>query len=161
MSVTIQPATLRDTSYVMANLRPMDDLEVRCQLPDGTKMHEAAYGLLMAGDAFVALVGEQPAVVFGTNQMTPGCHGVWALGTRHAWRAIPKVTQFMTGPYADELLDRGVWSLEARSHADHVEAHRWLHSTGAVRVDPCFPYGKNGELFYVFRWTRDSFLRRT
>lgn len=159
--IQIVPATLRDVSFVLANLRPMDDIELRCQLPDGTKMHDVAYGLLMAGDAFAALDDGQPIAVFGTNFMTPGCRGVWALGTRRARRAIPTVTRFMTGEYADELKAAGVHTLEARSHAAHEAAHRWMHSTGAVRVDPCFPYGKNGEPFYVFRWTRDAFLRRT
>jgi len=161
MSVTIQPATLRDVSFVLANLRPMDDIELRCQLPDGVKMHEVAYGLLMASDAFAALEDDQPIAVFGTNFMTPACRGVWALGTRRARRAIPAITRFMTGEYAAQLIAAGVLSLEARSHADHAAAHRWMHSTGAVRVDPCFPYGKNGEPFVVFRWTRDAFLRRT
>lgn len=160
-SIRIATATLRDVSFVLANLRPMDDIELRCQLPDGARMHEVAYGLLMAGDAFAALDDGQPIAVFGTNFMTPACRGVWALGTPRAKRAIPEVTRFMTGEYADALKAAGVLSLEARSHVGHEAAHRWMHSTGAVRVDPCFPYGKNGELFYVFRWTRDAFLRRT
>lgn len=158
--IRVAPATLRDVSFVLANLRPMDDAELRCQLPDGTRMHDVAYGLLMAGDAFVALDGDQPAMVFGTNFMTPAARGVWALGTKRARRAIPAITRFFTGPYADQLLAAGVLMLEARSHADHAEAHRWMHSTGAVRVDPCFPYGKDGELFCVFRWTTDTFVRR-
>jgi len=155
--ILIRPATLRDISYVTANLAPADKREVMCQVPDGSKTYELAHALLYSGDAFCAFVGDLPVAAFGTSPITVACYSVWMLGTKHARRVVPAITRELTGGHALDLLDRGVQSLEARSIVGHDEAHRWMIRCGAVRVDPAYPFGKNGELFYTFRWTRDSF----
>lgn len=151
--VRVQPAMLRDASYVMANLRPADEAEVMCQVPDGTKKHEIAWALLIAGDAFVASIDDQPVAVFGTSGLNVACCSAWALGTRRTKRVVPAMTRFLREVHGPDLIGRGFRTMEARSHVEHLEAHRWMAATGAVRVDPPFEYGKNGELFVIYRWT--------
>lgn len=155
--ITIQPATLRDISYVTANLAPDDRREVMCQVPDGSKTYELAYALLHSGDAFCALIDDLPVAAFGTSPITVACYSVWMVGTKHARRAVPAITRHMMNDHGQVILDRGAQSMEARSIAGHHRAHRWMVRCGAVRVDPPYPFGKNGEMFYTFRWTRDSF----
>lgn len=155
--ITIRDATLRDVSYVTANLATADRREVMCQVPDGTKTHELAYALLHSGDAFCAFMDDLPVAAFGTSPITVSCCSIWMLGTMHARRAVPAITRHMMDVHGEVILDRGTVSMEARSIVDHHEAHRWMVRCGAVRVDPAYPFGKNGEMFYTFRWTRESF----
>lgn len=155
--IEIRPATLRDVSYVTANLAPADRLEVMCQVPDGTKTYELAHALLYSGDVFCAHIDDRPVAAFGTSPITIACYSVWMLGTKHVKRAVPAITRMLMGEHALDLLGRGVQSLEARSIENHREAHRWMVRCGAVRAYPSYPFGKNGEMFYTFRWTRASF----
>lgn len=155
---SVHPSTLRDASFVMANLRPRDRAEIMCQVPEGTKTHELAYGLNLSPEAWtIHLEDRQPIALFGENHMTPACVIVWAMGTRHMWRAIPLLTQFMRDDVVPRLIAQGYCTMEARSHVLHLQAHRWMHSTGAVQADQPYEYGRNGEKFITFRWTADAF----
>jgi hypothetical protein len=154
--VDIRPATLRDASWVTANLRPLDHREAFCQLREGVKTHELAYFLVHGGDAFVADYIGTPAMVFGTMPINVCCLSVWALGTRHAWRVATAVSTWLRDTYLPEKAEQGFTSMEARSLVDHAVAHRWMESTGAVRATTPFVFGKGGEEFILFRWTVDK-----
>lgn len=153
MTVEIRPGCLRDVSYVMANLRKEDREEAYCQLPDGVQNWQLAHMMLMAGDCFVAFENDQPVMAFGTSPMTGVLVSVWALGTDRASRVIPAVTDYLATVHVPDLIERGFLYMEARSIVTHKTAHRWMEMTGAKRLGPAHTYGKNGELFYLFRWT--------
>lgn len=150
--VTIQPAYLRDASFVVANMRPMDEEEILCQVPEGTKRHELAYSLLMAGQNFTASFDEVPAMFFGTQAVNAAIVSVWAIGTRLTPRVLPSVTRFLLSTHIPALLKAGFLGMEAHSLATHEESHRWMLSTGALAYGPPFVYGRNRELFLTFRW---------
>ena len=155
--VSIEAATIRDASYIMANLRPLDLREVRCQIPDSVTMVEMSYAMLHSGDSFIASYRGKPVVFFGTSAMNVACAMVWAVGTKNAPRVIPAVTRFMIHEHIPNLIDRGFLTLEARSYFEHVEAHRWMLSAGAHKSGAPFYYGKDRELFQLFRWTIEEF----
>lgn len=155
--VDIRPAILRDASWITANLRPLDRLEAFCQLPPGTKTSALAWFLVMGhGDAFIAYLRDEPAMVFGIAPINAVCLSVWALGTRRAPRVAPSISRWLR----DELLPgkaaEGYTSMEARSLVEHHAAHRWMLSTGAVQHGPPFVFGRGGEEFILFRWTVDA-----
>lgn len=155
--IEITDATLRDASFVIANLRPLDELELMCQLPDDVKRHEVAYALLHSGDCFVAKLDGQPVAIFGSSLVNQACLSLWALGTKRMRRVAPAITRFMFAKHIPDRADQGFRIAEARSIETHREAHRWMTATGAVRVDPPFEYGKNGEMFVLYRWTKAAF----
>lgn len=155
--IEIAPATLRDASYVMACMRPQDREEVLCQVPDNTVMHEMAYHLLMGSDAYCASYNGQPAMFFGTSQINVACLSVWALGTRHMVRVTPAVTRFMVDELMPRKMAEGYRTMEARSLMTHFQAHKWIIDTGGRASGEPFEYGKDGEKFLLFRWTKDSF----
>lgn len=155
--VTIEPATLRDASYVMANLRPLDVEEVMCQVPEGTKRHEIAYSLLMGGDTFAALIGDQPVAIFGTAPLNAACVSVWALGLPTVWRVVPAINRFLVDEHLPRLLDLGYRTMEARSLSNHHQAHRWITALGGVQHGGPFEFGRDRETFLLFRWTSDVF----
>lgn len=154
-TIAIVPATLRDTSYVMAHMRPADEKEVLCQFPETTKRHELAYMLLHSLECWVATIDDQPVAVFGVSHMTVACVSVWAIGTKRMWRVIPRLTRFVQNNMVPRLQEVGYRTMEARSHVDHHQAHRWMASTGATQVDQPYIFGRGGEKFVTFRWTYD------
>lgn len=151
--ITIKPACIRDASFVMANMRPLDKLEVMCQVPETAKIHELAHWLVMGSDAFVAYVDDRPSMVFGTSPINAVCLSVWAVGTKRTRRCVPAVTRFMIGQHIPARIAEGFRSMEARSLVEHHEAHRWMTATGAVVHGPDFAYGRDDEMFRLFRWT--------
>lgn len=168
MGISIAPATLRDATYIIANLRPADRHEAFCQLPEGIDDTRVAYFLLMNGEAFAARwtdrEGRQwPCVFFGVQPMNAVALAVWALGTKHARRAIPAVTRFMGRTLLPQKIAQGYRIMEARSIDSHHEAHQWMEATGARRVGEPFVYGRDGELFHLYRWKaedHEAYLQR-
>lgn len=153
MTVAIKPAVFRDASYITANLRPIDQLEAFCQLPDKATTIELAWWLLHSGDAFIAYLDEQPVFFFGTSPMTTSCYSVWGLGTAKTTRVIPAVTRYLMTTHIEKRIAEGARTMEARSLLDHHEAHGWMRGVGAEQLGEPFEYGKAGELFVLFRFT--------
>lgn len=151
----IRPAVLRDASWLMANLRPLDRIEAFCQLEDGFKTHELAGYALSYGATFIAYDRGQPAMIFGTAPINICCLSVWALGTKHAWRVAKQVSDWLRDVHIPDRMAEGYTSMEARSLVDHAQAHSWIEATGGVPHGPPFEFGKGGEKFQLFRWTAD------
>lgn len=150
--IEIRQACYRDACFVVAHMRPRDEEEIMCQVADGTKRHELAYGLLMSGLAFTAHENDVPVAFFGFNAVNVACLNAWAVGTKRMHRAIPEVTRFLIRDVLPGQVEAGIRSMEARTHVNHKAAHRWLEGTGAVVSGPPFVYGKNGEKFLMYRW---------
>jgi len=152
--VRIEPANLRDCTYIGANLRPEDRREVMCQVPEGM------YGSTVLGSMLEALSPEwtriasvdgQPAVLFGFQFVTAPVWQSFALGTSRPPRAIPAITRWCWDQ-EQRLIDAGVRRVEARSIEGHVTAHRWLERLGCQRVCDLPDSGRNGELFHLYAW---------
>lgn len=152
--IEIVDAVLRDASFVCANLRPRDRHEAFCQLPEGATSLQLAEWLLASPTALVARVNGQPVMFFGLAPVNAVAYSAFALGTRDAWRAIPAVTAKLNDEVIPFLIDnQGLRIVEARSWVAHTEAHRWMLGMGAKQVGTAFPYGRDGSMFYLFRWT--------
>lgn len=158
-AVLIRQACLRDVSYVFANLRPIDAEEAFCQVSDTLKPYELAWWSIQQGESWVAYLHDQPAMAYGWAPMNVAAVSVWALGTPKANRVVPAVTRHMILDVAPALIERGYLTMEARSIVKHRDAHRWMVSTGAVEDGTPFPYGKGGEMFKLFRWTKPTYER--
>jgi hypothetical protein len=154
MAIDFVEPTLRDVTYIGANLRPEDHREVMCQVPAGafgsTALAAMSDGML-SGWSWVVRVDNQPVAVFGFHPLTVPVWQAFALGTRRMTRAIPAITRWC---WAQEqrLLDAGVRRLEARTIEGHDTAHRWLERLGCSRVCELPDHGRDGELFYLYAW---------
>ncbi|MBW8640488.1 hypothetical protein K1W69_25070 [Hoeflea sp. WL0058] len=153
-AVAIVPATLRDVSYIVANLRPDDRSEIRCQVPPDAKPAAIAASGLAAGEAFVVLRGGQPSGAFGFAPISEGVLSAWAYGACGFERCIPAVTRFVFRELVDAWNAGGIRRIEARSIDSHTAAHRWLEATGARRRCALEQWGRNGERFLLYEWVR-------
>lgn len=159
MALTLQPATLKDASYVMANLNKHDAAEVDCQVAPGTPRHEMGYGLLMAGDNFAVREDGQPIAFFGTMPISCCYLQVWALGTKRMWAATAEISKFMRHEHLPERIEQGFIGMEARSWVGHPTAHKWISRMGGRAHGPPFEFGRNREKFLLFRWTPNEIER--
>lgn len=151
--ITIEPANLRDASFVTANLRPADRAEVFCQLPDDYRTDTLAMWSMQAGEAYVAYAKGQPVTFFGTAPMTVCCFSVWAMGTRRFGKAAPAVGRFILEQLVPRRIEQGFTNAEARSMVGNDKAWSWIKTLGGLPASAPFLYGKGGEHFVLFRWT--------
>ncbi len=153
MSVTIKPAVLRDASWITANLRESDRHEAFCQLTDDVNTVILANWLLYSSDAFIAYLNNEPVFLFGTSPITACCYSVWGLGTKDTRKVAPAATRYFMQVHMEKRIREGCRTMEARSLATHTQAHNMMRAVGAVQLGEPFEYGKDGELFVLFRFT--------
>lgn len=154
MAIEILEPTLRDLTYIGANLRPEDYRETMCQLPEGMLGSSALAGVyqgMTPGWNWVASLNGQPIAAFGFQPVTTPVWQAWALGTRRMTRAIPAITRWCLDQ-EQRLIDAGVRRVEARTIEGHDQAHRWLERLGCARVCELPDHGRDGELFYLYAW---------
>jgi hypothetical protein len=156
MPARVIGANFRDLSYITANMRQEDKAESTAVLGPLHYMDIAAIHL--RDRAYVVEVDGNPEAAFGACRIA-GDHlwAAWSFGTKRISRAIPIITRFCRDVMVPDLLATDAQRVEARALASHFTAHRWLSAMGAsLRCElPCF--GRGGETFLLYEWTRDVF----
>ncbi|RUV02922.1 hypothetical protein EOA79_16920, partial [Mesorhizobium sp. M1A.F.Ca.IN.020.03.2.1] len=142
MPTRIVPATLRDLSYIAANLRPEDRAEIDCQLDHWSPALLALTAL--QGFAYVAELDGNPEAGFGAAEQRSGLWIAWSWGTRRMKRCVPEITRFFHAVLGTRVAAKGAWRVEARALAENELALRWLDRLGATQRCRLPGYGRNG-----------------
>lgn len=153
MPARIKGGTLRDLSYIAANLRPEDKAEIDCQIPGWSPASLALSA--MQGFAYTVELDGNPEAAFGASEERQGLWHVWSWGTRRMWRCVPRITRFTFEVIGPDVRNAGAWRVEARPLAANELAVRWLRRLGAEQRCELPGYGTNGEDFLLFDWTRE------
>lgn len=163
MNVTIRPATLRDMTFITANIRPQDRQEIEATAAVNN-MTEAAFVSFHGSDGWCwcAWLNDQPVGAFGVsgwgNYYQPHLRHGWAYGTRQFKRAVPAISRFMMGTMVPLLLGEGITRIEVRSLEGHDLAHKWLAGL-KCRHEAVMPnYGVHGETFHLWAWVKEDFV---
>lgn len=161
MTVRIVGATLRDLSYVAANLRPDDYAEVNAQFDAWSPALIAA--LALRDHAYIAMLDANPEAAFGAGRAgTHSGHWIaWSYGTARMRRCVPLVTAFVREVIVPAIYEAGGQRVEARALASNTMARRWLKRLGAVEDCTLKSYGRNGEDFLLFSWARADHMNTT
>lgn len=144
-------------TWCAAHMNEADKAEIMCQLPK--TMSCAAAGELMFkiapdGWKWEVTYRSEPVAVFGFSPINAACWSVWSYGTRRMWRAVPAMSKHFLAQ-KERLLDFGVRRLEARSLIQHRRAFMWLTHMGGKRVCNLPQFGRDGETFVLWEWTKD------
>lgn len=152
--ITLAAPTLRDVTFICANIRSEDWREIACQLPEGMAPIDAALISIASGLSWVARLDGQPVAVFGASPQTPAGNvlALWAWGTKQMRRAAPAITRFVRDEMAPAWVAEGKTRVEARSIVGHDEAHRWLTNIGFL-AEPLPQWGRGSEDFILFSMT--------
>lgn len=153
MSIHILDASVRDATWIAANMRAIDRAEIMCQVPDELQMHTLVLAMLSPGGGYIAYEDERPVMVFGTTPFTVNAMVAWGFGTDHTPRVIPTVSRFLIKRHIPARIEQGFTIMEARSIATHGEAHRWFETLGGEKHGEAYEFGKGGEYFVSYRWT--------
>lgn len=162
MRVEIRPGTLRDITYVAANLRKWDTKEIfaSAALESPTQVGLLSYyGSL--GWCWTAWLDGQPHAAFGVARMSdlqPHLRSAWAWGTDRFKRCAPAITRFSMKEWPSRLIGEGVTRVEIRSLKGHDIAHKWLSAIRARREGEMTNYGVNGETFELWAWLKEDWL---
>ena len=159
MSIEIRPGTLRDVSFIAANMRDEDWREIHASGPMDDRAEAGIMCHIASEFSWTAWIKDDPVCAFGFARS--GLPWVWsgfAFGTEKARRAIPSITRFGRTEAARLLLEAGARRVEVRSVVDHDLSHKWLEGLGATRECEMKEYGRNGETFVLYSWTRETWL---
>lgn len=155
MRTRIVGATIRDLSYVAANMRPEDRAEVEAQFDDWSPAGLAA--LSLRDHAYCVEMDGNPEAAFGAGRV--GHRNLWLAWswmTPRGWRCVPRISDFVRRVMIPDIYASGGQRVEARALEANQSARRWLKRLGAVErcALPC--YGRSGETFVLYDWTRDD-----
>lgn len=158
-SVTIEPATLRDLTFIAANLRMEDVEEVQAFIGPFDPVDLAFRAFYGSGpeNAFVARLDGVPCAALGAAPGgSPQAHvwQAWCWGSPRLPRAVPAITRWMRDVGRPLYEARGCVRMECRSLATHRLSGRWLPKTGATLEGRLRRYGHAGEDFLLWSWLR-------
>lgn len=157
--VEIRPGTLRDISFVAANLREQDRKEIFATARLESTVQVAALSYY-GSHCWTAWIDDQPHAAFGvsdTSPLTPHLRSAWAWGTKRFKRCVPAITRFVLKEWPPLLFDDGAVRMEVRSLQGHDLAHKWLKALGARHEATMPGYGVNGETFELWAFLREDF----
>lgn len=105
---------------------------------------------------------ERPIALMGASARWPGMWCPFLLATDEFGRIGLSLTKWVVRVMIPTLDRVGARRLEAVSMADHHTAHRWMQHFGMSPEARLRQYGRNGEDFILFGWSRgDPYRRRT
>lgn len=152
--VAIKPATLRDVTFVAANMRDQDWREVYASAPCDDRLQAGYLCYALSRWSYTAWLKDEPVCAFGFAMThLPWLGTAWAFGTDRMKRAIPAVSRHGKA-MRQEFIDAGLRRIEVRSLAGHDLAHGWLSALDAKREAELPHYGRDGETFILYAWTR-------
>lgn len=134
-------------------MRPSDYEEVEAQVDDFDPALIAAWAL--RDQAYCVEIDGNPEAGFGAGLMRSGYFVAWSWGSRRMWRCVPHITRFVRDVMVPTIYEAGGWRVEARALASNEQACRWLERMGAERQGLLENFGKNGEDFILYQWTRN------
>lgn len=148
-------ANLRDLSYIAAHMRAADRAEVEAQIDEWSAVHVAA--MSFRDFAYVVELNGNPEAAFGCGQVRKGYWLAWSWGTDRLIRCVPAMVAFIVEQLQPAVYEAGALRVEARALASHRLARRFLERIGGTFRCELPAYGKNGEHFVLYDWTRDSY----
>jgi hypothetical protein len=112
--------------------------------------------ILRAGEyGFVGHADDgEPVVIAGAVPMWDGVWSVWMLATDRFDEVALSAHRFAKRVFFPSLDAAGWHRLECRSLSTHETAHRWLERLGAYKESEATNYGRHGESFFVYCWTK-------
>lgn len=143
-----------DLLYVADNMREWDAREIFATRWTDDRADLAAAVLACGEFGWVAGDGGLPVAAFGASPSWNGVWQVWMFATDDWPKVALGVTRFIKKVMIPALEEVGCHRAECRSMEGHVVAHRWLEALGAHKESELKHYGRDGQTFYLYCWTR-------
>lgn len=151
--MTIKPATVEDVRQVALNMRDQDFTEFtattfaasREELADLLATRYGASGGVLCG-----CYKGKPTCIGGAYELWPNVITLLFYATDDFPKIGIGVSRFLKKNILPRFYALGINRVQAISHGEHKEAHRWLEVLGLEKEAEFPKYGKGGETFYQF-----------
>lgn len=147
-----------DLLYIADNMRDVDKNEVYATRWDDNP--EGLVDSIMSGGSFGWVAGSEdgiPIAAFGAIPTWDGVWQVWMFATDRWNEVALGVTRFIKRVMIPAIIESGWHRAECRSIEGHPTAHRWLEALGASHEHTLHFFGKRGDSFRLYSWTRGTF----
>lgn len=154
----IEPATPEAVRSVALNMRERDFAEFSAVSFAETRFElaevlTARYG--ESAEVHVGFDGLEPVCVGGSVMGRPNVISLLFFATDRFPEIVLPATRYIKKQLLPRLIEAGVHRIEAVSMADHSETHAWLRTLGLRKeTGPMHGYGKNGEAFVQYAWSK-------
>lgn len=141
--------------HVTLNMRAKDAEEIFATQWSDDREAFASSIMKCGGFGYVLHADDgEPVVAGGAVPIWPGVWSVWMFATNRFEEVAIATHRFAKKVFFPILNDVGYVRLECRSMASHTVAHRWLESLGGHREAVVSSYGKDGQNFILYCWTK-------
>jgi hypothetical protein len=142
--------------YVCRNLRDRDAEEIFA-----TRFHDdpdqlASEIATVREYSWCAVVDHEPVAIIGAYEKWPGVWSVFAFGTDRWPEVVLTLTKHVRRVMIPELFERGAIRADCHALETHDDARRWLTALGAKEGPGLDNFGKNGQSFVCYCWTRET-----
>lgn len=152
--ISIRVATLRDMTWIAANMRDQDRREIRAVIDESDTVIGAMLYGSSQGLAWCAWIDDTPVCAFGVTRLFHGLGSAWAYLSPQGVRTIPAVTRFAMKTVRPLLIAEGFRRIEVRTAIDHDISHRWLERLGFTKEGIAVDYGRDGLDFATYAATK-------
>lgn len=155
VKIVAQPS-YADTLTVASNLRERDREEIFATRPDENPADLARDVIASGAFRWGAYVDNRPVAAIGAFQRWPNVWSVWAFGTDEWRSAAGALTKYAIRNMRPALYRSGALRVDCMSLATHTDARRWLELLGLRPEKTLDNWGKAGESFVLYSWTRNG-----
>ena len=137
--------------FVLGNLRPTDEVELRATIFQGSAEATAKLIAQIPGPKWEARTesDSEPAAIGGFVPVWPGMGSGWMWGTNRWDEVVLEVTRAMKRHILPTLDARGVHRIECRAMASNLASIRWLELVGFKREAVTAQFGQGREDFIL------------
>lgn len=162
--MVLGPAEYEPLAYIVRNMRQIDHDEVFAthypmppdsETTDDELMVQQTYDAANRfGTGWVVSLNGEPIATIGITMLWPGVASVWMFAT-DSWPKIAlELTRWARKAIFQIMSDANIHRAQCWSLSGHDTAHRWLRHLGATEECVSPGYGRNGETFHLFAWSK-------
>lgn len=151
-------------AYIVRNMRQIDREEVFATSypmpPDGDTsddelMIQQTYDAANRnGCGWIAGINGEPIAVIGITMLWPGVASVWMYSTDSFEKIGLALTRWAKKAIFQIMSDANIHRAQCWSLSGHDGAHRWLRHLGATEECSSPGYGRDGQAFHLFGWSK-------
>lgn len=145
-----------DMLHIAQNLRERDREEIFATRYGENPADVARDATMTGAFRWGAYLDGEPVAAIGAFPRWPNVWTLWAYGTDDWDKAVLTVTKHGKRFMLPALYNAGAIRADAMSLASHTDACRWLGLLGGVPEKRLDNYGKNGQTFVNYVWTRKT-----
>lgn len=143
-----------DMLYIAQNLRERDREELFATRYGDDPADLARDALMSGAFRWAAYLDGRPVAAIGAFPRWPNVWSAWAYGTDEWPQVVLTLTKHARRFMMPAIYRSGAIRMDAMALSTHHDARRWLASLGAKPETTLANWGKSGQTFVCYVWTR-------